>query len=499
MEENYSLYQRLKKLDESDQYPFHMPGHKRNAKSEIPGGMAQLDITEIDGFDNLHHAQGILKEAMNRAAELYHSEETHFLVNGSSCGILTAISTAVREGDTLILGRNAHASAYHGVYLQGARIKSLFPEMTQEYGLYGIVSPESVRQALEETPKAGAVMITSPTYDGFVSNIREIADIIHFYGKILIVDEAHGAHFGLDQRLPESSVTCGADLVIQSMHKTLPALTQTALLHVNGKRVDRDRVKRFLKIYQTSSPSYLLMGSMDHCIRQIQKHGREWFDQFFANRKTFMESVRDLRYLRVLDQDFCIQNGMKALDPGKIVILTQRSGYTGVQLQRELLEKYRLQMEMAGPENVVAIITVMDEQEGFRRLSEALHEIDRACADRRNSLEPAGDCNDRTAQERLFYRTVEERKQTEAVCSVKTAMDAADDETEMVALKDSAGRIITEFVYLYPPGIPIVIPGERMTDVTVALIQSYQKNHLSVQGMSDWTGSAIKCFRQHDI
>ena len=503
---NYSLYQKLKRLDESEEYPFHMPGHKRMDRAGIPGGMAHLDITEIEGFDNLHHAEGILKEAMENAAKLYHSEETYFLVNGSTCGILTAISTAVREKETLILSRNAHASAYHGVYLSGSRIYSLFPDLLEEYGLYGVVRPEEVKRALEAAPEAKAVMITSPTYDGFVSDVEKIAQIVHAYDKILIVDEAHGAHFGLDERLPKSSISCGADLVIHSLHKTLPALTQTALLHVNGTRVDRERLRRFLKIYQTSSPSYLLMGSADHCIRQIQNHAEEWFERFFEYRSAFMEQIQELRYLRIADEKFCTENGMKAMDPGKLLILTQESGYTGKEVQDILLQAYHLQMEMADEYHVVAIMTVMDEWSGLLRLAKALCEIDVSCpAARQSRLEPerqsqegqmTGKASDLVrASMQLLTQVIAGQKEAPPVHTMKEVLEAEEAELEVVAFENSPGHIAAETIYLYPPGIPLILSGERITRAAVELIQQYRREHLPVQGMSDRTGRTVRCLK----
>lgn len=497
--ESLSLYKKLNKLHDSDEYPFHMPGHKRMDRAGIPGGMAHLDITEIEGFDNLHHAEGILKEAMENAAGLYRSEETHFLVNGSTCGILTAISAAVKEGETLILGRNAHASAYHGAYLRGAKIKSLFPQLLKEYGLYGVVQPEEVRSVLEETPEAKAVMITSPTYDGFVSNVREIAQIVHEYGKILIVDEAHGAHFGLDERLPESSIACGADLVIHSLHKTLPTLTQTALLHINGNRVDRARVRRFLTIYQSSSPSYLLMGSADHCVRQLQSHAKEWFNRFFAYRRAFMEQTQKLQYLCVADEKFCAESGMKAFDQGKLLILTHHSGYTGKELQEILLQKYHLQLEMAGAYYIVAIITVMDEWEGFDRLARALCELDAACPAAKKmaglSLENGLSGSPVQADMELLAQVISECKNKLQVCTLKEALEADEDDMEAVPFAESPGRIVTEQIYLYPPGIPVILPGERMTQSVMELVQNYRRKHLPVQGMSDRTGDTVRCLK----
>lgn len=492
--ENYSLYQKLEKLDKSDEYPFHMPGHKRMDRAGIPGNMAHLDITEIEGYDNLHNPEGIIKEAMEEAARLCHSEETYFLVNGSTCGILTAISAVVKEGETLLLGRNAHASAFHAAYLRGAALGFIFPKLLPEYGLYGAVQPQEVRRALEENPQARAVMLTSPTYDGFVSDIKEIATIVHEYDKILIVDEAHGAHFGWDKRLPESSITAGADLVIQSLHKTLPALTQTAVLHVNGTRVDRELVRRFLRIYQSSSPSYLLIGSADHCMKEMNLHAKEWFDLFFQNKNAFMNRIRGLKYLQVPDENFCRNNGMKEMDPGKLLILTHKSGFTGKKVQEILLKNYHLQMEMADEYHVVAIMTVMDEWSGLQRLADALIEIDRSCPAAEEGRDMQTISEKVSGALRLLAKVIENEKQNIPAYTLREVMDAGKEKLETIAFSDGIGRISAESIYLYPPGIPIILPGEPITAEIVTLIQQYREEHLPVQGMSDRTGRTVRCF-----
>ena len=265
------LYERLRKYAASDFYPWHMPGHKRRlVEFDNPFSM---DITEIDGFDDLHHPEGILKEAMEEAAAVYGSEKTYFLVNGSSCGILAAVSAAVPPGGKLLMARNCHKSAYHAALLQQARVTYIYPELEAE-GFYGAVRAEDVEAALQADPDIRAVIVVSPGYEGIVSDIRAIAEAAHAHDCALLVDEAHGAHLpfgkgcGLD--FPASALEMGADAVIQSLHKTLPSLTQTALLHLgrnSGARMDRDRVELYLRIYQSSSPSYIFMASIDHCIR----------------------------------------------------------------------------------------------------------------------------------------------------------------------------------------------------------------------------------------
>lgn len=532
MEKEMSIYERLAALARSDMYPYHMPGHKRNRKAELPEGFAELDITEIEHFDNLHHAQGILKDAMEEAAGLYGADKTYFLVNGSTCGVLAAISSVISRGETLILGRNAHMSAYHAAYLRDCHVVSLYPKLLKEYGVYGEVETAETERLLQQYPEAKAVCITSPTYDGFISDVEALAAVVHAYGKILIVDEAHGAHFGLDARLPRSSIDCGADLVIHSLHKTLPSLTQTALLHVKGGRVDRERLERFLRIYQSSSPSYLLMGSIDQCIRQMRKYRREWFDSFFVQRENLIKKLSTLQVLRVMHggaemtcakkctkaEDVAHGNMCGGFDPSKLMIFCDQSGMSGVELQKILLNDYHLQMEMAGEYYVLAILTVMDTREGYTRLAKALKEIDAACVRKQKEgmqrgasdrflqreesdtvidmlpqrEEPAA-VSDMLPQQEKFASAVRSLREQKRAIPLAQAID--EEAVEAVELTRSQGRIITEFLYAYPPGISVILPGETMTEQMIALIESYRDKGLTLQGPSDETLQTIRCVK----
>ena len=259
---------KLNELEQSDIYPFHMPGHKR---AFLPfANPYAIDITEIEGFDNLHHATGILQEAQQKAADLYGAKKTYYLVNGSTCGLLAAISAAVPRGEKILMARNCHKAVYHAMYLRQLVPVYLYPEDTA-YGIQGQVTPQMVQKQLKQTPDIRAVVITSPTYDGVVSDIKNIADTVHAYGIPLIVDEAHGAHFGFSPEFPENATRLGADAVIMSVHKTLPAFTQTALLHLCSDRIAEKKVAQFLGIYETSSPSYLLMAGIEKSLQIIEK------------------------------------------------------------------------------------------------------------------------------------------------------------------------------------------------------------------------------------
>ena len=333
-EDSAFLDQKLLRYSQSNCYPFHMPGHKR-APLEFPNPYA-IDITEIDGFDNLHYAQGILKDAQNRAAELYGAQETFYLINGSTAGILSAVSAALPRLGTMLMSRNSHRSVYHAAFLRELETVYLLPAATK-FGISGSVSPAHVAQALEDLPQISAVFITSPTYDGVVSDIRTIAEIVHAYHLPLIVDEAHGAHFSFSETFPESALDCGADLVIHSLHKTLPSLTQTALLHVNSDRIDKTALRRFLSIYQSSSPSYLLMASIEQCMRFLKEEGSTQMSEFTLKLNNFYKQAKSLKHLKVFDKSSCSAEECFDHDISKILISIGDSGISAKKLYQKLL------------------------------------------------------------------------------------------------------------------------------------------------------------------
>ena len=246
------LYRKLEEYSRSDYYPFHMPGHKRNPASVRGEFPLERDITEIEGFDNLHHPEDLLLEAQQNVAKLYGTRESFYSVNGSTAALLAAISAAVPRNGQILVARNCHKAVYHAIYLRNLKPAYIYPQMDSEWWINGGIFPDKVERCLAENPEIQAVLITSPTYDGVVSDVKEIAEIAHKYGVPLIVDEAHGAHFHFSNYFPASAAELGADLVIQSFHKTLPAMTQTAVLHNCSDRVDSRLIRRFMGIYQTS-------------------------------------------------------------------------------------------------------------------------------------------------------------------------------------------------------------------------------------------------------
>lgn len=499
-EKQPGLLERLTEYAGSDAYPFHMPGHKRRETPDgIPGGFPDpygIDITEIDGFDNLHHAEGILKDAMETAAAIYGADRSWYLVNGSTCGILSAVFAATENGGRLLTARNCHKAVYHAIGLNRLEAEYLYPEEITEFGINGGIRAEDVRKALEKDAmrcagnsgdvrgkitKIQAVLITSPTYEGVVSDIRAIADAAHEYGIPLIVDEAHGAHLEYADQchsFPKSALEYGADIVIQSIHKTLPCFTQTAILHVKGKLVDQDRISRYLSMFQTSSPSYLFMAGMERCIRYMDGDGRNEMIRYEKRLEHFMERMEGLQVLEVLDREICGKyRTVAGWDPSKIVVSTMRAeDFQGEELAKTLRRKYHLEMEMTAPEYVIAMTSLMDTEEGFERLGTALLEIDGALRRRMESGRKEKAASE--TPEGLEYKLSHPVRRM-LICE---AMNA---DTERTALQDTVGKVSAEFVYLYPPGIPIIAPGEVFTDAIVEKIMAYKAAGLLVQGPAD--------------
>ena len=482
-----SLEDRLEWYGESGYYPFHMPGHKRRMPEEYGPALqtaARMDITEIDGFDDLHQPEGILLFAQKRAAAVFGADETFFLVNGSTAGILTAVSAAVEKRGKLLMARNCHRSVYHAVFLRELQPVFLYPGVL-EGGVADAIAPGQVEEALARDPDIRAVLITSPTYDGVVSDVKAIAEAAHRAGALLIVDCAHGAHFGFADGQPESPVRLGADLVVQSLHKTLPALTQTALLHRNGERVSSEAVRRFERIYQTSSPSYVMMGSMDSCVRLLEKRGRQIFTEFEERLDRFYERLSGLKTLRVLGQSLPEQGCMKAFDRGKLLISASNGKITGNLLYKELLKRYYLQMEMVCETYVTAILTPWDTRDGLCRLAEALEEIDR---------ELSG--SEKPEDGRLFYSggeagcgpVMRHWPRTRTVLPLSEAEEAP---KTAVRLSGAAGNISGTYVNLYPPGIPLIIPGELITEEIIKLIETYVQQGLNIQGVEKPDGGGF--------
>lgn len=469
----------LDQIESGDLYPFHMPGHKRQMPQAIWKTVYSRDITEIEGYDNLHHAEGIIKEEQQYAAQLFGAEESYYLINGSSCGVLSAICTVAEQQPMtkILMCRNAHKSAYNGLMLSGAWADYLYPQEIKGHPYMGAICADDVKEALEKEFYA-AVFITSPTYEGIVSDIRKICELAHDKGIPVIVDEAHGAYLGIwgdGDFFPESALSQGADIVIQSLHKTLPAMTQTAIIHVQGERIDKQKLRLFLSTFQSSSPSYIMMNSISSCLHFCDENAETLIQAYKERLDSFYKKTVTLQTIRVYkpNKEIC-------KDPGKIIIDGRKCGLSGCDLSKILRERYHLEMEMAAKDYCIAMTSVMDTEEGFERLWKALKELD--TCERKDS----GFLKERTE----ITSRIPKAKST---MTIKAAISK---EGEKLLLEDCKDRISREFIYPYPPGIPMVAPGETITAEILDYIKDTKNMGVQIQGPEDYSGNRICCIKE---
>lgn len=480
-----NLYEKLKRYQASDAYPFHMPGHKRNQElmksvyGEDMGNPFALDITEIDGFDDLHHAGGILKEAMEQMAGTVGALHSYFVVNGSSGGILAAMYGGCGLGSKAAVARNCHRSVAHGIQLRQLVPYYIYPKFAPKLGITLGITCEDVEDILEKYGDISSVLVTSPTYEGIVSDIRSIAGTVHRHGAILIVDEAHGAHlpFGYEAGLAQSAITQGADLVIQSLHKTLPALTQCAALHICSERVDRKRVEQGLRIFETSSPSYVMMAGMDACMRFMKSFGEQYLNRLCGWLDAFYRDTLQWEELLFLREEDVRAWGRYWFDRTKVVFSSRYLPGFGQTLYGWMVHDYHLQPEMATPDYVVLMTTIGDTPEGFARLSAAMEDMNRRLKEMRVSS------GGKTKPEKRAALAVSE-KMPRAKARL-LPYEAAECPRERIAVKDACGRISAEMAYIYPPGIPFLMPGELVSQEHVELMAYYRDFGREIHGLED--------------
>ncbi len=472
-----------------------MPGHKRRLYTIFPEVVENpylIDVTEVGNLDCLHHPQGVIRTAMEQTAQVYGANRSYFLVGGSTCGLMAAISAVCRPGDSLILARNCHKSVYNAVRLLGLRAHYIMPEWNEKWDLFGGVDPDSVRKVIKRHPDAKAVVLVSPTYEGVVSDVEKIAKIAHKAKLPLIVDSAHGAHFEYMKhvnetisntdydRIPETAIRLGADIVVESLHKTLPALTQCSLLHLGGKLVKTEKVEEYLQIYQTSSPSYVMMACMEACIAKMD-HAR---DGLFIVYKELLAEYRKqfgrLSHIHLVTPEDFNRSELYSYDEGKLVFSVVGCGIrqdeetvplTGTMLADMLHREYGQVMEMAGSSYVVAMTSVADSKEAFEALLGAMETIDSQLTD---WDQPA---------DTTLYRILPERQMPIAEALAKSQ--------ETVAFMDAAGRVSGAFLYAYPPGIPIVAPGEILSAEILKELRRARESGLVIMGIEEDAGIRV--------
>lgn len=454
-----TLFNTLERLNR--RLPLHMPGHKRNIL-HTPDLPWKLDTTETEGLDDLHAPQGVLRDGMARAARLWGSEHARYLVGGSTGGILAALHALLPRRGRALVARNCHKSVYHALELLEARPSYLLPPTDIPTGLAGSITPKQVEDGLAACPDTKVVVLTSPTYDGVISDVAAIAQICHRRGIPLLVDEAHGAHLGFSP-FPGGAVAAGADVVVHSLHKTLPSLTQTGIIHWQGERVDGRRLCRSLEVFQTSSPSYPLMASLDGCIRLLEEEGETLAARWWEGLAAFDRAIVPLQHLKVLchgEERKDEHPAFWGFDPSKLLIFSGDTPLSGVQLMARLREEYNMELEMAGRGYALAMTGMGDDPYTLKRLADALLSMDAGITkgERAAALSP-----------------------WEVPVFLCPAAQALERPAAPLPVEQAVGHMAAEYLWAYPPGIPLLVPGERVEEGFPALLESYRQAGISLR------------------
>lgn len=459
------LYEKLIAHSRRNAVSFHVPGHKSKESAysrarEHYEGMLSIDLTEIPGLDDLHHPEGAIKEAQELAAECFSAEETLFLVGGSTVGNLAMIMALCRPGDLIIVQRDVHKSVIHGLTLAGARAVFITPRYDEHTGLTIGLRPQDVEDGLNRYPEAKGLFVTNPSYYGIAANLSSLAELLHSRGKLLLVDEAHGAHFGFDPALPSSALAAGADAVVQSTHKMLTAMTMGAMLHLQGKRLNRRLLRKALAMLQSSSPSYPIMASLDLSRRWLAEQGMELIKQSIQTIQDIRVQITSQKRWKLWNiSDILLYEGFRQ-DCFKLV-LSDASGKLSGYALKEQLELRGCYPELADPKHVLCVFTIASTVRDMERLTSALAEIDKATEGLR-------------ATEEVFTQiesTTMEGTISEPVAFGWGQVRGESEEVEMIPVAECAGHTAAEMIVPYPPGIPVLYPGERITKRTAAYLE----------------------------
>lgn len=476
------IFEAIKKYVAEDTLPFHVPGHKQGRGlqefSDFVGSrVMSVDLTCFEGTDNICNPLDVIKEAQELTAEAYGADHAFFLVNGTTSGIQAMIMSVCKPGDKIILPRNAHKSAIGGIILSGAVPIYVQPEVCPQHGIALAVTPEKVRAALEEHPDAKAVFVVNPTYYGFAPNLRAIVEIAHECGVPVLVDEAHGAHLPFHPDLPVSAIAAGADLSAASTHKLVGSLTQSSILLLQGELIAPERVKGVLNLSQTTSPSYILLASIDVARKQMALNGRELLAKTLELAHYARQELGNIQGLQVLGSELVGRPGSHAWDPTKVTVNVRNLGISGFEAETILRREYRIQVELADLYNLLFLFSIGDDYQSVNRLIKAMQGL--AAGHQLKNVTKIG--THLPAMPELVLTP------QQAFCS----------STKIVDLAASEGEIAAEMIMAYPPGIPILCPGERITAEVIEYVRILKQENCQLQGTEDPYMDKIKVLIRH--
>ena len=440
MKNERPIVQALKSFIENEPQSLHVPGHKNGLLSHLPNEIKRAliyDVTELTGLDDFHHPEEAILQAEKLLAQVYKADRSFFLVNGSTVGNLAMIYATCKSGDTVLVQRNAHKSIFHALELVGVNPVYLAPIWHEISKTPGYVQTETLQEALKRYPEAKAAIFTYPTYYGVtVKDLEEQIELCHVAGIPVLVDEAHGAHLMVSEKLPPSALQLGADIVVQSAHKTLPAMTMASFLHIKSSLVNEQKVNHYLRMLQSSSPSYLLLASLDDARAYVASYTEIDFSYLMEKRQQLMDSITALTALQVVEVD----------DPLKLLL--RAPGYTGFEL-KDALEKMHVYVELADAHQVLLILPLLKHGDSYPfadlriRMKEALIYL-KDSTDAAQSLSANFEMTTISRPE-LSFGEIEQAKK------------------EWIPYMRAIGRVAASTITPYPPGIPLFVPGEKIT------------------------------------
>ena len=471
--------------------PFYAPGHKGGQGISAPlvellgAKVFRSDLPELPELDNLFNPESVIAEAQNLAAEAFGAEHSRFLANGSTCGIIAAIVATCGPGDKIILPRNIHCSAISGLILSGAIPIFVNPEYNSDWDIANCITPESAAAALKQHPDAKAVMVVYPTYHGVCGDLRAIAKITHQYNIPLLVDEAHGAHFNFHPKLPESALSAGADLTVQSIHKTLGAMTQASMLHVKGSRVDIQKINQALQLVQSTSPSYILLASLDAARQQIALHGEQLMTETLLLAEKARSQLSQIPGLSVLEP--LNTPGFADLDQTRLTVKVSDLGITGFAADEILHSQLGVTAELPMPQHLTFMIGLGNTETDIDNLVKGF-----AILEGRKKEEGRRKKED-------FSHPLPHSPTPPLSSSPRSPLsprEAFFSPTEIVAADKAVDRLSGELICPYPPGIPVLMPGEIITSTALEYLQQILADGGKITGCSDPHLQSLKVVRK---
>ena len=458
--ENYIL-NKLEELRDDNLTSFHVPGHKMGKVFQKLGyenileKIYTLDTTEIDGTDNLHNPKEIIKESQDRVARVFNSDKTIYLVNGTTCGIEASIMAVCNPKSKIIVNRDCHQSVINACILGDIEPIYIKSKVCKKTNIIMGVDVENTKSVIDNNLDAKAIVLTYPTYYGRTFDLKAVCDYAHSKNIIVIVDEAHGAHLQLSDNLPKSAIEQGADIIIQSTHKTLPSFTQSSMMHIKGNRVDKNRIESMLRFLESSSPSYVLLTSLELAVDIYDKYGIKLMKDLLSNIDNFKSKFEN-------NENIIIDNNM---DKTKIFVSLKKLGITGYELDSILREKYKIQVELSNYYGILLICTIGNDEEDFIVLEKALDNL-LLNINKKKLL-----------QDTNYPESIPEK--------VINPREAFYSDKKNVKLEDSVGKISGEYIIPYPPGISLISPGEIITQEIITYIQQGVKSGMIVSGIKD--------------